>query len=101
MSTSINGHGGSTRQDTTRLRGDTVVEQNWPYDGPYRGGATKSTATAMAELVRYLNCATRHDRALPYVGTVCLVAEALHNATEGLDQTLRQLERHPQVYAAA
>jgi hypothetical protein len=69
----------------------TVIGAPWPVDGPYSSEHTASAARAVAELVRYLNHATRAVAALPDPVAVYDALGALSAATAGLPQTLCQL----------
>lgn len=72
-------------------RGAEVVEQHWPYDGPYGHYRTGAAAAALERLVRYLNNATGKASALPYPSTAGDVITDVRAAAHGLDQLLTQL----------
>lgn len=69
----------------------TVVGAPWPVDGPYSPEHTATAARAAAELVRYLNHATRTGAALPDPVAVYDTLTALAVTVDGLPQTLRQM----------
>lgn len=68
-----------------------IVEQHWPYDGPYSDEHTSAAATALGRLVRYLNNATQDRAGLPYAATTHRVLSATDAAVYGLAQLARQL----------
>ena len=74
-------------------RCEEIVGQYWPVHGPYSPGRVEVAASAIAELVRYLNYATGQGsvQALRYASHVYTVVGGLKAAAGGLDQTLRQL----------
>lgn len=79
----------------------TAVERTWPYDGPYDSDSAATAATAIRQLVRYLNNATTKHGTLPYPSTVGEVLAGLTDAAHGLDQLIRQLERATRGFADA
>lgn len=68
-----------------------VIHRQWPYDGPHDRDTVASAAEATAELIRYLNNATRSANALDSAAAVHDVLSRLGGAAHGLDQLLRQL----------
>jgi hypothetical protein len=77
--------------EATAPRAAAVVEQHWPYDGPYGPCRTAAAAAAIERLVRYLNNATATPAALPHPSAAGEVITHLREASRGLDQLLRQL----------
>jgi hypothetical protein len=70
---------------------DAVVGAAWPLHGPYGEEHTVTAARAVAELVRYLNYATRAVAGLPEPGSVYYLLGALTRALQGLPQALDQV----------
>jgi uncharacterized protein (DUF885 family) len=68
-----------------------VVEQHWPYDGPYSPEQTAAAATVVGRLGRYLNNATQKRDALPYANVAHNVLSGVGAAVFGLDQLVEQL----------
>lgn len=68
-----------------------IVEQHWPYDGPYSDEHTAAAATALGRLVRYLNNATQKRDALTRPAVAGHVLADLDAAVYGLAQLTRQL----------
>lgn len=67
-----------------------IVEEFWPYDGPYNAERTASAATMIARTVRYLNNATQKRSAVPYINTVGRVLSEIGSAVFALEQFTRQ-----------
>ena len=70
-----------------------LVEQHWPYDGPYSDELTAAAALMIVRLGRYLNNATQKRDGLPYVAAVGRLLAELHAAVAGYEQLLTQLAR--------
>ena len=70
-----------------------LVEQHWPYDGPYSDELTTAAALMIGRLGRYLNNATGKRDGLPYIAVVGRVLAELHAAAAGYQQLLVQLDR--------
>lgn len=68
-----------------------IVEEFWPYDGPYSGWITGTAGIAIAQLTRYLNNATGKHSALPDVQTASRLVSNLRSAVYGYDQLFDQL----------
>ena len=68
-----------------------LVEQHWPYDGPYSDELTTAAALMIARLGRYLNNATQKRDGLPYIAVVGRVLAELHASVAGYEQLLVQL----------
>lgn len=81
----------ATDDDETAPKGYEVVEDHWPYDGPYGHYHTTSAAAAIERLVRYLNNATGKDAGLPWPPTSYQVLSEVAAAARGLDQLLQQI----------
>lgn len=71
------------------MGGVDTVGQHWPVDGPRDGDTVADAANAVAELVRYLNHATRSG--LHWAADVDAVLAGLGEAMHGLPQVLAQL----------
>lgn len=71
-----------------------LVEQHWPYDGPYGDDYTRSAGVMIQRLGRYLNNATQKRDGLPYVAVASSVVAQLHAAVAGYEQLLAQLARY-------
>lgn len=69
-----------------------IVEDSWPYDGPYSDERTAQATVAVGRLVRYLNNATTKPSALPYAAAGRSVISNLRAAAYGLPQLFSQLE---------
>src|SRR5262249_31528373 len=69
---------------------DLAIGVVWPVYGPYSAEHTVTAAWAAAELVRYLNYATRAAAGLPYPAAVYDLLGGLGAVVGGLPQTLRQ-----------
>jgi hypothetical protein len=74
-----------------RISHDDVIATVWPLGGPYSGEDTEAAGGAISELVRYLNHATYHQAAAPYLSTMDSLIGRLAAATTGMKQTLAQL----------
>lgn len=76
-------------------RGRThAVEDLWPYDGPHSADTVTEAATAVAQLVRYLNNATQPhlaDRTLQHAATIDRILGGIGSAVHGLRQLTDQL----------
>ena len=70
---------------------DEVVEQHWPYDGPYSPEQLASALDAVAELVRYSSNASFPPRRLGLAPEVYRTTGGLVGAAGGLPQLLSQL----------
>jgi hypothetical protein len=70
---------------------DEVVARYFPLDGPYDDERTAAAAQTIAELVRYLNYATRYEEAARWPASVDRVLGALGDAAYGQVQALDQL----------
>lgn len=70
---------------------EDVIEKAWPYDGPHSSESIISAAQGVAELVRYLNNATRTPARLPYMGDVDAVLGQLSTAFDRLPQLVTQM----------
>lgn len=68
-----------------------IVEEFWPYDGPYSRWHTASAATMLGRLVRYLNNATQKQSALPLAADASRVLDGVSAAVFGLEQLTQQL----------
>ncbi len=68
-----------------------VVEEFWPYDGPYGQWRTAAAATMLGRTVRYLNNATQKSSAMPYASCAGQVLSGVSAAVFGLEQLARQL----------
>jgi putative protein kinase ArgK-like GTPase of G3E family len=82
---------GAEQDYQTAPRGYEIVEDHWPYDGPYGHDHTTSAAEAIERLVRYLNNATGKEAGLPWPPTSYRVLSEVTAAARGLDQLLRQI----------
>jgi hypothetical protein len=69
----------------------SIVEQYWPYDGPYDGRTTGQAALMIARTVRYLNNATQKRDALGFAPDGYRVISNIASAVHGLDQLVQQL----------
>ncbi|HEV2779107.1 MAG TPA: hypothetical protein VGX25_06850 [Actinophytocola sp.] len=67
-----------------------IVERFWPYDGPHSSDTVTDAATAVGQLVRYMNNATWNPRLLNGP-SLYRVLSSLNSAAYGLDQLLEQL----------
>jgi hypothetical protein len=74
--------------------GDEVVAKYWPYDGPHAADTVGEAASALVELVRYLNNATWNPRVLPHPDQVYRVLARVTSAVDSVTQTLEQLARN-------
>ena len=81
----------SSFDEQDRIDPYEIVEQFWPYDGPYSDEHTSSAALMIGRLGRYLNNATQKRDGLPYVAVVGRVVGELHAAVAGYEQLLGQL----------
>lgn len=79
--------------DETPVDPYALVEQHWPYDGPYSDELTGSAALMIGRLARYLNNATQKPDGLVYVAAVGRLLAELHTAVAGYEQLLTQLAR--------
>ncbi|HEU0087677.1 MAG TPA: hypothetical protein VFQ77_08505 [Pseudonocardiaceae bacterium] len=70
---------------------EVVVGRYWPLHGPYGPARTQAAVSTVAQLVRYLNYATRTPEALPEAGDVYPVLGELAAVSGGLQQLLGQL----------
>jgi hypothetical protein len=70
---------------------DEVVARYFPLDGPYDDERTAAAALTIAELVRYLNYATRYEEAARWPASVDRVLGALGDAAYRQVQALDQL----------
>ena len=70
-----------------------LVEQHWPYDGPYSDELTVAAVLMIGRLGRYLNNATGKRDGLPDAAAAGRVLAELHAAIAGYEQLLRQLGR--------
>jgi hypothetical protein len=70
---------------------EAVLGEIWPLNGPYGEYESENAASALAELVHYLNYATRTREALPYPSVAGSVIEGTARAVGGLDQTFDQI----------
>lgn len=68
-----------------------IVEEFWPYDGPYGQWRTAAAATMIDRTVRYLNNATQKQSAMPNAATAGQVLSGASSAVFGLEQLARQL----------
>lgn len=68
-----------------------IVEEFWPYDGPYGTWRTAAAATMIAQTVRYLNNATQKQSAMPHAATAGQVLSGVSAAVFGLQQLTQQL----------
>lgn len=68
-----------------------IVEEHFPYDGPYSPERTVAAALLIARLSRYLNNATQKPDALPWAATAGAVVRELADATALQRQLLDQL----------
>ena len=68
-----------------------IVDDFWPYDGPYSHGTSVAAAVAIGRLVRYLNNATQGKSGRPYASTSGDIIGNLSAVVYGLDQLLDQL----------
>ncbi len=84
----------SVYDDEARVDPYELVEQFWPYDGPYSDDLTTSAATTIGRLGRYLNNATQKADGLRYVAVVGRVLAELHGAVASYEQLLAQLARY-------
>lgn len=73
---------------------DAIVEEFFPYDGPYSGWITGSASTLIGRLSRYLANATGKRSAVPSAPSVGRILDGLHAASYSLDQTVTQLARY-------
>lgn len=96
-----------SRHDEDRIADPyELVEQHWPYDGPYSDDLTTAATLMIARLGRYLNNATQKRDGLPYIAVVGRVLAELHASVAGYEQLLVQLagyiereaETNPSVY---
>lgn len=71
---------------------EDVIDKAWPYDGPHSTESVISAAEAIADLVRYMNNATRTPGRLPYAGDVYTVLGHLTTMTRRLPQLVTQLK---------
>ncbi len=72
------------------------VEEHFPYDGPHNPDQAREAASALADLVRYLNNATGpgNDAAtLPYAPHAYRLIGSTNAAVGGMDQLFAQLSR--------
>lgn len=69
-----------------------IVDDFWPYDGPYSQWTTAAAATMLGRLVRYLNNATQKTSGLPNAPTIGNVLSGLNEALLLADQLLTQLD---------
>lgn len=67
-----------------------VVDHYWPH-GTYSSETVTTAARAIADLVRYLNHATRQPDTLLYIADINSVLYGLAEATQRLPQLTRQL----------
>lgn len=79
--------------DETRLDAYEIVEQFWPYDGPYSEEHTSAAAMMIGRLGRYLNNATQKRGGLPYAAVAGRVLGELRDAVAGSEQLIVQLAR--------
>ncbi|RJQ70577.1 hypothetical protein D5S17_29040 [Pseudonocardiaceae bacterium YIM PH 21723] len=81
--------------------GYKVVAEHFPLDGPYSEDHTRAAATAIAELVRYLNHATQRTTsdAVPYASVAGSVASNLSATLHGMKQLADQIGRHAEQWA--
>jgi hypothetical protein len=70
---------------------EALADQVLPIGGPYTPGQVHGAAELLAELVRRLNHATRHDDALPAVRDVERLIALLEATAGSLPQLCRQL----------
>jgi hypothetical protein len=70
-----------------------IVEEHWPYDGPYSPEHVRQAAVAIERLGRYLNNATGKPGSLEDVTDVSELVGLLNGAVYGYGQLLDQLER--------
>lgn len=70
-----------------------LVEQFWPYDGPYSDERTAAATLMISRLGRYLNNATQKTNGLTYVAMAGRVLGELHATVVGYEQLLGQLAR--------
>jgi hypothetical protein len=83
----------SNFDDENRLDAYEIVEQFWPYDGPYSDERTSAAALMIGRLGRYLNNATQKRGGLPYAAVIGRVLADLAGAVAGYEQLLAQLAR--------
>lgn len=81
---------------------EDVVHKYWPLYGPYDDDRTIAAGATLYELVRYLNYATGQggSDALPYASIAGSLVGNVHGAIALLDQTLDQLARRAEQFAA-
>jgi len=72
---------------------EAVVGAVWPTDGPYSEQRTATAGRAVAELVRYLNYATRGVAGLPDPAGAYLLLGSVATALQRLPQALDQIAR--------
>lgn len=84
----------SRRDDEWVVDPYELVEQHWPYDGPYSEELTAAAALMIARLGRYLNNATQKRGGLPSIAVVGRVLAELHSSVAGYEQLLVQLARY-------
>lgn len=69
-----------------------LVEKHFPYDGPHSAEKLEEAADCLANLVRYLNNATRPGyQTLKHVATIYPILGAMNSTIHGFDQLLEQL----------
>jgi hypothetical protein len=87
-----------TMVDHELLDVEDVIGETWPLNGPYGEYETNNAASAIGELVRYLNYATQYPEGVPYPSTAGSVASRVGSAISLLDQTLEQLINRVKVF---
>ncbi|MCE0765943.1 hypothetical protein LWC35_23985 [Pseudonocardia kujensis] len=89
---------------STAHNGDAVVHAAFPYDGPHNADTITEAASAVAELHRYLNNATRSSTltASELASTLQSLSRAASGYRQLLDQLRQQvgrLEQHGAIYS--
>lgn len=80
-----------------------AVDEIWPYDGPHSAESVRTAASALSDLVRYLNNATQPGAArstLPWANSIDSIVSSLKASVYGLDQLVDQLSAAARVQAA-
>jgi hypothetical protein len=81
---------------SSELYADDLIDTHWPRSGPYSEQLTEQAGAGIAQLLRYLNYATRTEDtattdALPFASTGSAVLNNLGLAAHRLTQLLEQL----------